>query len=290
MDTSARIPSSGQSVSSVGRCGHQHVVEFYETEQFLVDTVCGVVSPVLQDGDVAIVVATETHRSAFDAALRASGVDVEEAIATGRYLAFDAAELLETFMVDRAPDAGRFSDTIGGLIDRAGVGGRRVQIYGEMVAVLWDAGDVVSAIALEDMWNDLAATREFSLLCAYPMHTFEDDASATGFKRVCEQHTTVIPSEGYSLLNGADAQQRAVAGLQQELAALRADVERLGLGHQAESGQGGAPALVLSNPAREARGAESAGASGIVTTADRAAAALARQRTALDRSETANDH
>ncbi|MGH9181648.1 MAG: diguanylate cyclase domain-containing protein, partial [Acidimicrobiales bacterium] len=179
------------------------------------------------EDDVAIIVATAPHRSALAAALRASGVDVEAAVAAGRYLSFDAQEMLATFMVDGAPDGQAFRDTVGGLIDFAAAGGRRVRIYGEMVAILWEAGDVSSAIALEDLWNDLASTYDFALLCAYPMRAFEDQASAAAFKRMCDQHTGVIPSEGYSLRDGADEQQRAVARLQREMAALRSTVTRL---------------------------------------------------------------
>ena len=214
--------------SSAGEgCGHDHLVEFYETEEFLVDTVSVFVGPALHDGDTAIVVATAAHRRAFDAALGASVVDVDAAAAAGRYLVFDAAELLARFMVAGTPDATRFFDMIGGVIERAAVGGRRVRIYGEMVALLWDAGDVASAIALEDLWNDLAASQEFALLCAYPLRAFEGEESSAAFKRICEQHSTVIPSEGYSLLDGNDEQQRAVARLQQEMTALRADVSRI---------------------------------------------------------------
>jgi diguanylate cyclase (GGDEF)-like protein len=209
------------------RCGHDHVVEFYETEAFLVDTVCRFLVPVLQDGDAAIVVATDAHRTAFERALGDAGVDVEAAIREDRYLAFDARDVLARFMVDGSPDAASFEAAIGEVMDRASGDGRRVRVYGEMVALLWDDGDVASAIALEDLWNDLAMFRAFELLCAYPMAFFEDSASAEAFKRICEQHTTVIPSEGYSLLAGEAERTRAVARLQQETAALHGEVLRL---------------------------------------------------------------
>ena len=271
-----RIRSTVQPSRPAGGCGHEHLVGFYEAEEFLVDTVSGFVGPALHDGDAAIVVATATHRSAFDAALHASGVDVAAAVAADRYLAFDAAELLATFMVGGAPDAGRFRDTIGGVIERAGAAGRRVRIYGEMAALLWDAGDVASAIALEDLWNDLAAAHEFALLCAYPMRAFEDEASAAAFKRICEQHTTVIPSEGYSLLGGADEQQRAVARLQQEMAALRADVARL----RAEQ-------EILADQTASDRDQSQADAHR--RTSNRDLAAADRDRAASDRDQTASD-
>ena len=81
-----RIRSTVQPSRPAGGCGHEHLVGFYETEEFLVDTVSGFVGPALHDGDAAIVVATATHRSAFDAALHASGVDVAAAVAADRYL------------------------------------------------------------------------------------------------------------------------------------------------------------------------------------------------------------
>src|SRR5688572_556039 len=108
-----------------GARGPDHVVEFYETEAFLADTVTDFVGPGLHDGGAAIVVATPAHRHAFERALCHSGIDVEAAIDAGRYLAFDAAELLARFMVDGVPDAGRFEDLVGSLLRRAGSGGRR---------------------------------------------------------------------------------------------------------------------------------------------------------------------
>ena len=225
----ARAAERAPWVLHQGDAGHEHLVEFYDREEFLVGTVAGFVGPALNAGDAAVVVATADHRRAFEAALRRSGVDVTGAVASGRYLTFDAAELLDSFMVDDAPDPGRFADTAGLVIERAGAGtgGRRVRIYGEMVALLWEAGDVNSAVALEDLWNDLAAQRDFMLLCAYPMRSFENSASGAAFRRICDQHSTVIPSEDYTMLGGADAQQRAVADLQQQTAALKADVARL---------------------------------------------------------------
>ena len=71
-------------------CRHDHLVGFYETEPFLVDTVCSFLTPTLRDGDVAIVVATAVHRQLFEAALGGAGIDVGAAIDDGRYLPFDA--------------------------------------------------------------------------------------------------------------------------------------------------------------------------------------------------------
>jgi diguanylate cyclase (GGDEF)-like protein len=213
-------------------CGHDHLVEFYETEAFLVDTVCTFLVPALRGGDAAIVVATAAHREAFARALREAGIDVEAAVREQRYVALDAREVLARFMAGGAPDAQRFRDTVEAVMERASQGTRRMRVYGEMVALLWDDGDVASAIALEDLWNDLAKVRAFTLLCAYPLSAFDGPESANDFKRICEQHTKVIPSEGYSLLRDQGDRSRAVARLQQETASMRGEVRRLRAQHE----------------------------------------------------------
>ncbi len=227
--------------SSAGRmrhlaARHEHLVAFYETEAFLTDTVCGFLAPALRDGDAAIVVATADHRRAFDATLRLDGIDVDAAMSDGRYFASDARAQLNGFMVEGRPVDSSFRDTIGAVLDRASEGGHRVHVYGEMVALLWDDGNVDAAMALEDMWNDLGVVRPFELLCAYPMTSFADAASAPGFAHICSQHTTVIPSEGYSLLTDASDRMKEVARLQQHAAAL--DTSVLVSHASQEAGQG----------------------------------------------------
>src|ERR1700722_11680856 len=99
----ARIcPWPGRSpVLRTEETAHSHLVQFYETDEFLVDTVSEFVGASLRDGDAAIVIATPAHRRAFEAALNASGIDL--AAVVDRYLALDAAELLEKLIVDGAP-------------------------------------------------------------------------------------------------------------------------------------------------------------------------------------------
>jgi len=207
-------------------CQHDHLVEFYETESFLVSTVSEFLAPALRGGDSALVVATRPHRRAFQLALEGSGIDVNRAVLEGRYLAVDAAEVLSCIMVDGKPDEVLFRHTIGTVMDSAGQGGRQIRVYGEMVALLWENGNVGSALALEDLWNDLGGTTTFVLLCAYPMRAFDHETSAVPFRRICDQHTRVIPSEGYSLIADPVERSRAVAQLQQEAAALQAEVRR----------------------------------------------------------------
>lgn len=175
------------------RC--DHVVKIYDDDHDLVRGVGEFLAEGIVAGDAVIVVATPVHRDAFSRALAGSAADLVAPTAEGRYLAVDAAGLLAQFMVDGVPDPTRFRAVVGGLIERFGK--RRVHIFGEMVAVLWDEGNVTAAIALEGLWNDLALSHNFSLYCAYAMTTFEASDLAS-VREVCDHHSDIVSPASYT--------------------------------------------------------------------------------------------
>jgi hypothetical protein len=171
-----------------GGAGHQHLVEFYETDATLARSVARFLAPSTTGSGAAVVVATPAHRAAFEEALTELGVDVAAALAAGRYVSFDAAVLLSTFLVDGVPDQAGFRREVGAVLERMTSAGQTLRIYGEMVALLWEGGDSASAVALEDFWNDISSTYDFELLCAYRVSGFDNEEDALAFRRVCEQH------------------------------------------------------------------------------------------------------
>jgi anti-sigma regulatory factor (Ser/Thr protein kinase) len=73
-----------------------------------------------------------------------------------------------------------------------------VRAFGEMVAVLWEAGDVLAAIELEKLWNELADELPFSLLCGYPSASVATPQHAEALREVCHLHSSVLngPARG----------------------------------------------------------------------------------------------
>ena len=67
-----------------------------------------------------------------------------------------------------------------------------MRVYGEMVALLWEDGNVTGAIELERMWNGLGAEVPFSLFCAYPTHLMSGPDDADDFAEVCHLHSGVV--------------------------------------------------------------------------------------------------
>jgi hypothetical protein len=169
---------------------NDHFVELYDDEQALARSVRTFLAIGVNEGEAAVVIATPAHREAIGAELDRA-VDLAAAREQGLYVVLDAAETLSRFYADGRIDGERFASVIGAVLRGAARGGRRVRVFGEMVAVLWEAGDVAAALELEDRWNDLARTYGFRLFCAYPARGFAagDETSLTG---VCNRHSHVI--------------------------------------------------------------------------------------------------
>ncbi|MFL6216105.1 MAG: ATP-binding protein [Blastocatellia bacterium] len=201
-----------------------HFVQFYENDEFLLNSLSGYIGMGLSVSDACVVVTTSAHREGLDQRLQSYGLDVFAARAFTQYLALDADETLSQLMVEGKVDAGRFAELIGGLIARAAQGGRRVRVFGEMVALLWERGDVGAAIQLEQCWNDLRAAHSFMLLCAYPMKACAGEALAESFSRMCTAHSRVIPAESYAGLTSADERLRTIIRLQQKGESLEAQI------------------------------------------------------------------
>src|SRR6266702_7831589 len=203
----------------------EHLVQFYETDEFLLDSVSGFIGAGLGAGAACILIATKAHQGGLEERLQANGLDLATASTRGTYLALDAGETLSMFMVDGLPEPTRFAEVIGSLIERAVKGRRRVRIFGEMVAQLWTEGNQVAAIRLEALWNELYhTTRSFSLFCAYPIQGFAGEGYGEQFTEICQQHAHVIPDESYTLLASPEERLRAITLLHPKALSLEAEI------------------------------------------------------------------
>jgi hypothetical protein len=169
----------------------------YRDEQELTERVNEYLLPAIQDGGVAIVVATPDHRQSFERYLADVGVEAAAAPARGAYLALDASQTMRGFMVADRPDPAGFWQAISPMLRQTARAGRPVRVFGEMVALLWDAGLIDAAIEVEAMWNELGAQYPFSLLCAYPAQPAACADQLDALTEVCRAHTQVtgVPPE-----------------------------------------------------------------------------------------------
>jgi hypothetical protein len=180
-----------------------HVLQLYENEGVLLDSLEGFIVDGLRLGEGVIVIATPAHLAALEVRLRRDeaegGFSLDGAAADNAYIALDAEQVLSRFMVGGWPDERLFDLEVESLLSRArGGGGRRVRAFGEMVALLWAAGHAGATVQLEHLWSALCARETLSLFCAYPRIGFTQDTAGSvkeiceSLQRICAAHTRVL--------------------------------------------------------------------------------------------------
>jgi anti-sigma regulatory factor (Ser/Thr protein kinase) len=172
--------------------GGDHSVHFYEHDWELARTVSGYLVDAVDSGAVAVVLATEAHGRAFAAELASAGIDADEASHSGTLVLLDAAATMAKFMPGGRIDARACRRVLDAIVSDAAATGRPVRAYGEMVALLWEAGDILAAIELEKLWNELGREHRFALLCAYRHQSGWGSERTEALRQICHQHSCVV--------------------------------------------------------------------------------------------------
>ena len=211
---------------SIGHDSSSHLVQFYENDSYLVDSVSRVIGESLENGEGAVIIATQPHCEAIEERLTANGLDLSALRQQGRFLSLDASETLAKISLDEYPNAARFDEAISAAITKTNDASPRhfTRAFGEMVALLWARGNRDAALHLEELWNRLAKRLSFGLVCAYPLNSFSTALDGDYLSRVCDQHTHVVPAESYTSLTKVDARRRSITFLQQKAQLLESEM------------------------------------------------------------------
>jgi PAS domain S-box-containing protein len=181
--------------SPAGPC--RHIVQFYESTPHLARAVAEFFAGGMAEDAPCLMIGTREHCDDVTGRLEDIGLNTSALHDPGRMRFVDARDALAQFMIGAEPDEARFRSAMGGLLtELEGEGGRSVHAFGEMVDLLWKDGNPTGAIRLEELWDDLAHDRRFTLLCAYEMGNFRREADGASFERICELHARVLPAEG----------------------------------------------------------------------------------------------
>jgi hypothetical protein len=174
---------------------HFHAVRFYENAESLSRIVAEFVGEGLAAGGPALVIATPQHAGMFESQLSSRGFDVVGLKRTRDLSLVDADTMLRRFMCDGMPNPALFKEAAAPLLEHLSRGRTpaTVRAYGEMVDVLWKSGETVAAVKLEMLWNELAHSHDFSLLCGYSMGNFYKRAAV---QKICSHHTHVLSPTG----------------------------------------------------------------------------------------------
>ncbi len=192
---------------------HRHLVQFYGSESGeLVDNLQDYIAEGLAEGSAILIVATPEHTDAILTALPdlADGTELGRAITC-----LDAQATLDRFMVAGQPDWRRFEQTVGSIVRslrRASRSGS-LRVYGEMVGLLWQAGETDAAVCLEKFWNVLLDGDEFALFCGYPIDVLADGFRGRAASDVLATHSHVLYGKANAdLAHALDVAMRDVLG------------------------------------------------------------------------------
>ncbi len=182
-----------------------HIVQLYQDQDFLNRAVCRFAGAALANGEAIILVPTLMHWNAIRARLEAEGVDVEVARERGQLTVVDADELLPSFMRDAMPDPPVFRRVFGDVLGQARARGSypEVRVWGEMVDVLWERGDVAASMNLEDQFDQLGKKSDIAIFCSFLMDNFNGDVHEHMLPRLGTNHSHLIPVEDYARLERA---------------------------------------------------------------------------------------
>lgn len=168
-----------------------HDVLFSEDDDELAGVAGERLAAALAAGQSAIVIASPSHQRVFAERVAAAGIDDAAAVTDGTLLMLDAAATLDLLRPGGAFDPSAFDEVVGSLV-RERVARGPVFAFGEMVALLFDAGRPQEAIELESAWNELLRETGADLLCAYPGVLLEDPRHAVHIGSVCGMHGGVV--------------------------------------------------------------------------------------------------
>ncbi len=168
-------------------------MDFYEDERRLAKSVAAYLADGLRAGEALVVIATEDHRALIARALDAHRIGRRGGVEDSRAEVWlDAGSALAWFEHDGRIDREAARTLLAGVVRSAGGDHDGTRVYGEIVALAWDAGHVQAAIELEEVWNELKAELPFSLYCGYPAASVAGPEHADDRERVSALHTAAV--------------------------------------------------------------------------------------------------
>ena len=170
--------------------GH-HLLQIYENETVFLNSLEGFAGSGLLAGESVIIIATTQHLFQLEYRLLVQGFEIEVLKKSRQYIPIDAAWMLSTFMKEGQPDEKLFLQQVSKVYLQAASASGTIRGFGEMVALLVEAGKSEAALKLEGFWNNFSASRQLTLLCAYPRQVVLK--APDGFiEKVCSCHSKLI--------------------------------------------------------------------------------------------------
>jgi hypothetical protein len=175
-----------------------HVVQLYDSDDFLAHAVGHYVAEGLHAGDAVMLSGTPAHWVLIRDHLAGLGLDVDGALRTGQLTAVDIERALPEVLDGDTVREAHFRSLVQAKFDRARHAGfRRLRWWGEMTGVLHAQGNPRPAWRLEELGDELARANGGSVLCSFRANRFDPAGYDDDLKELCRLHTHFVPAPDY---------------------------------------------------------------------------------------------
>lgn len=175
---------SGTEIESK-RVVNTHRMQLFDDSESKADAVSAFIAEHLAQDTPVICFMTPDHRDAVLARLANDEQPVELLQKTGRLAFFDASDALQGLMVDGHLNRNKFESMLRDNIPQ----NQPCAIYGELVDLLAERGDLRQTQKLESWWSGMTAERPLTVFCGYASAHFGHPKSIPALLAICRAHS-----------------------------------------------------------------------------------------------------
>jgi hypothetical protein len=174
----------------------RHSVAFYQGDQYPSWSLAHYFKEGLEREESALVVATDAHARAIFHNLSSLDVEVDLLREMGVLQHLNANEMLEDLLsqgeFDREKAFLQGNELVEKVLRASPV--RQMRMMGEVSPLLVKRGKSLTALELEQVWNELQGFYPFQIYCAYEESIFATGDALDKFCAICGEHDVVIPN------------------------------------------------------------------------------------------------
>lgn len=170
---------------------YDHVVQVYQSDEILLETLAGYVQNAIDSNENAMVVATDAHLNALESRIERNGFHIDKMITDGQFIPLDVEEVIAEFMIDGEAEDSRIAEALSSLFTKAVANKKVFRLCGEIAPTLLARGYREIATRVEKMADILNHNNPAGIFCIYSKKTLGDD-TVTFDQLVCDQHSKII--------------------------------------------------------------------------------------------------
>lgn len=170
-----------------------HFVQICLNEVYQAATLTNYIKAGLINNEAVIVIARAPLRASVIFKLEAQGFDMQSLKNKGQVKFFDAEFLLSGLLQNGALDEEAFYLSVELPAQAAKLKYGKVRTFGEMVDMLWQAGDYNLAVQLEELCSNLCERKKLTHFCTYLLNTLDPNSYGQSLERICRCHTHLVP-------------------------------------------------------------------------------------------------